>query len=119
MVKGIDNYLKGMGLKLADPAWTDHWKVIAVADAIPAKKLKEIGFTTGRLGDCSRFMDAVEAHFSGARAVRFGRITDAEIEAAKSPKGGWKRETLAEWGVPWPPPKGWRKKLVRDGLPYI
>ena len=23
----------------------------------------------------------------------------------------WTRAQLAEWGVPWPPPKGWRKRL--------
>lgn len=34
-----------------------------------------------------------------------------EIEAAKSPAGGWSRAQLAEWGVPWPPPKGWRRNL--------
>jgi hypothetical protein len=37
--------------------------------------------------------------------------TDAEIEAARTPAGGWTREQLAAWGVPWPPPKGWRKNL--------
>lgn len=40
------------------------------------------------------------------------RLTNAEIEAAMTPKGGWTRETLAAWGVPWPPPKGWRKRLT-------
>ena len=39
-------------------------------------------------------------------------LTEAEMEAAKGPKGGWSRKTLAEWGVPWPPPKGWRRKLL-------
>lgn len=40
--------------------------------------------------------------------------TDAEIEAARTPDGGWTRNQLAAWGVPWPPPKGWRARL-RDG----
>ena len=40
------------------------------------------------------------------------KLTDAEIEAAKSPRGGFTRKTLAAWGVPWPPPKGWRKALI-------
>ncbi|MFE8940925.1 hypothetical protein ACFYNX_26005 [Streptomyces sp. NPDC007872] len=31
-----------------------------------------------------------------------------EIEAARTPAGGWKRDQLAAWGVPWPPPKGWK-----------
>lgn len=38
--------------------------------------------------------------------------TEADIEAARTPRGGWTRETLAGWGVPWPPPKGWRKALL-------
>ena len=39
-------------------------------------------------------------------------VTPEEIEAAKTPAGGWTREQLAKWGVPWPPPKGWRKQLT-------
>ena len=42
-------------------------------------------------------------------------ITREEIEAAKTPQGGWTRESLAAWGVPWPPPRGWKRKLL--GLP--
>lgn len=33
------------------------------------------------------------------------------IRQAMTPAGGWTARTLAEWGVPWPPPKGWRKQL--------
>lgn len=40
----------------------------------------------------------------------------AEIIAARTPKGGWTRETLESWGVPWPPPKGWRAGL--EGSPH-
>ena len=39
-------------------------------------------------------------------------LTAEIIDAAKTPNGGWSREMLAQWGVPWPPPKGWRKKLL-------
>ncbi|MGW1496396.1 hypothetical protein [Streptomyces sp. NPDC002402] len=35
-----------------------------------------------------------------------------EIEAARSPRGGYSRAQLAAWGVPWPPPKGWRAELT-------
>lgn len=38
--------------------------------------------------------------------------TLAEIEAARTPAGGWTKATLAQWGVPWPPPKGWKEALV-------
>lgn len=36
-----------------------------------------------------------------------------EIEASKTQAGGWTRETLASWGVSWPPPPGWRSALER------
>jgi hypothetical protein len=39
-------------------------------------------------------------------------VTREEIDAKKSKNGGWTKETLASWGVPWPPPKGWRKALI-------
>jgi hypothetical protein len=40
--------------------------------------------------------------------------TAEEIEAAKTPQGGWTQEQLAQWGVPWPPPKGWKAALLKD-----
>lgn len=39
-------------------------------------------------------------------------LTEEEIEAGRSAKGGWTRQQLAAWGVPWPPPAGWRAKLT-------
>ena len=36
-----------------------------------------------------------------------------EIEASKTRKDGWSRATLQSWGVPWPPPSGWRQDLHR------
>lgn len=44
------------------------------------------------------------------------RLTAAEIDKRKTSEGGWPRDVLAEWGVPWPPPGGWRKALL-DGKP--
>ncbi|MET9402333.1 sigma factor-like helix-turn-helix DNA-binding protein [Kitasatospora sp. NPDC002965] len=38
--------------------------------------------------------------------------TPEEIEAARTPAGGWRRSQLAAWGVPWPPPKGWKQRLT-------
>jgi hypothetical protein len=35
-----------------------------------------------------------------------------EIEAARSPKGGWTKATLAAWGISWPPPAGWKERLL-------
>lgn len=37
-----------------------------------------------------------------------------EVEAARTPAGGWTKDTLAQWGIPWPPPKGWRERLRRE-----
>jgi hypothetical protein len=45
-------------------------------------------------------------------------ITNDQIDAARSPAGGFTRATLAQWGVPWPPPHGWRKTIVTYGIPY-
>lgn len=43
--------------------------------------------------------------------------TREQIDAAMTPGGGWTRAQLAEWGVPWPPPKGWRKELEAKAKP--
>lgn len=43
---------------------------------------------------------------------------EAVIEAGKSGVNGWRRDTLAEWGVPWPPPPGWKETIIRHGFPY-
>jgi hypothetical protein len=42
--------------------------------------------------------------------------TAAEIEAAKSVRGGWNKETLAKWGIEWPPKRGWRKRLIASNI---
>lgn len=34
-----------------------------------------------------------------------------EVRKARTKRGGWTRATLAKWGIPWPPPKGWRRAL--------
>ena len=39
--------------------------------------------------------------------------TAEEIAQARTKRGGWTRAQLAQWGVPWPPPKGWKKRLER------
>ena len=35
-----------------------------------------------------------------------------EILAKRTPRGSWTRAQLAEWGISWPPPKGWMQKLT-------
>jgi hypothetical protein len=38
--------------------------------------------------------------------------TAAEIEAARTPRGAWTRKQLAQWGVPWPSARGWKRRLI-------
>ncbi len=49
------------------------------------------------------------------------KLTAKEIDAARSPKGGFTKETLVGWGIPWPPPKGWRQmsKMIEAGEEII
>lgn len=39
-------------------------------------------------------------------------VTKREILAARTRAGGWTRETLAQWGVSWPPRAGWIDRLI-------
>jgi hypothetical protein len=40
-------------------------------------------------------------------------VAAEDITAAQTPAGGWTRATLAQWGVPWPPPHGWRERVTK------
>ena len=42
-------------------------------------------------------------------------MTAEEIEAGRSEKGGFTKAQLASWGIPWPPPPGWKERLMQDG----
>lgn len=84
----------------------------------------------GRAVHKSRFIAAAIALKHEAKAARrtpeeqaelaavlasLPRIPRAEIEASRTPGGGYSftRERLAAWGVPWPPPAGRRRALLR------
>lgn len=41
-------------------------------------------------------------------------VSESEIESKRSRSGGWSKKQLAEWGVGWPPKKGWKQALI-DG----
>ena len=47
--------------------------------------------------------------------MRLRLVSPAEIAArsTSTKTGSWTRAQLAQWGVPWPPPKGWRAALER------
>lgn len=38
-------------------------------------------------------------------------VSPEELTANQTPKGGFTRTVLAGWGVPWPPPKGWKRAV--------
>lgn len=40
------------------------------------------------------------------------KLTYEDTSMFETPKGGFKRASLEAVGVPWPPEKGWRSKLV-------
>lgn len=44
-------------------------------------------------------------------------ISSKSIEAKQTEKGGYRHETLESWGVPCPPPKGWKEALIEYGYP--
>lgn len=33
------------------------------------------------------------------------------IDSKATPKGGYTKKQLAEWGISWPPPRGWKRKI--------
>jgi hypothetical protein len=43
-------------------------------------------------------------------------ITEEEIMAKQTPAGGWTKKQLSLWRVPWPPPKNWKKRLLKEGI---
>lgn len=49
------------------------------------------------------------------RLARGGFIlpSPAEVDAALTPRGAWTAATLANWGIAWPPRKGWRRRLEK------
>lgn len=46
---------------------------------------------------------------ASARRAALGR---GHSRLPVSPAGGWSSKQLADWGVPWPPPKGWKEQLI-------
>jgi hypothetical protein len=48
----------------------------------------------------------------------FLKLSREEVESKKSARGGFTRKQLAAWGVPWPPPKGWRRQLEGARAPH-
>jgi hypothetical protein len=51
------------------------------------------------------------------RRKKPARLTREQVFDARTPKGGWTRGQLEEWGVPWPPQKGWIARRCGDEGP--
>jgi len=45
------------------------------------------------------------------------KITWMWVQEHSTGQGGWTRAQLACLGVPWPPPKGWRRALTGTHIP--
>jgi hypothetical protein len=45
-------------------------------------------------------------------------ITEEEIENKRTKNGGFTKRVAASWGVPWPLPSGWKKWILKYGIPY-
>jgi hypothetical protein len=58
--------------------------------------------------------DGASAHGGSIRPP-----TAEEIEAAKTPRGGWTRKRLAQWGVAWPPRAGWKRRISQSTIRWI
>lgn len=43
-------------------------------------------------------------------------INKAIIESKITENGGYTKAQLAEWGIPWEPPKGWKRKLINGPI---
>lgn len=41
-------------------------------------------------------------------------VSRKEIMSTTTPKGSWNAEILAKWGVKWPAPSGWKRKLIEN-----
>ncbi|WP_299941159.1 hypothetical protein [uncultured Nitratireductor sp.] len=123
-------YLKAMWVRLDDPGLTPYWAAVILSSGFSDDRLAKLGtinfetMTGDQLMAAFEELLAVRASGQGARAKvkrgkgSLGKITAAvapeEIIAAMTPKGAWKAATLAKWGVPWPPPKGWRQRLIEN-----
>lgn len=45
-------------------------------------------------------------------------ITEQVLKDAESINGAWSRKQLEIIGVKWPPPKGWKKKILGTEIEY-
>lgn len=128
-------YLRAQNIKPTEEHMNDYWAALIVAESFKDKALRAFGginFHTMKGPELLVRMEQFLEYRSKPAPkpskpvkkikpidVVTGSVTDAEIRAAMSRKGGWSRATLEKWGVPWPPPKGWRAKLTSNAASHI
>lgn len=54
-----------------------------------------------------------------AQEYRGRPMPEAIIAAAQTANGGYDRGVLESWGVPWPPPRKWKRQLAKHGIPFV
>lgn len=128
-------YLAKMWIKEPFSGMNDYWCAVCIAESFSDKNLVKIGTVNFEKMTGAQLLAAFEAILAG-RAAKTGKsskklkgrkgpmpldkITTAvspdEIKKAMTPKGGWKATTLEQWGILWPPPRGWREKLIANYL---
>src|ERR1700740_1210752 len=100
------------------PAQTPHIEgLVSIAPDCQTPACRRSG-CMGRRYDRKALRDRINERFSetlkylAESEAKDGRCLIAEeIEAARTPAGEGTRAQLASWGVPWPPPKGWKYRL--------
>ncbi len=128
-------YLRAQKVNPSEEHMNEYWAALIVAESFKDKALRAFGginFHTMKGSELLMRMEQFLEYRSNpapksSKPVKkakplnaiTGSVTDAEIRAAMSPKGGWSRSTLAKWGVPWPPPKGWRAKLTSKSASHV
>lgn len=124
-------YLKALRVNPDEDGMNEYWAALCIAESYSEQALKKFGginfHTMKGPALLSRMEEFLESRSKAlpqsskklkVRQPRWPTITNAEIEAAKTARGGWTAAQLAAWGVPWPPPGGWRYDIVNNGLPY-
>lgn len=102
-----------LGFRVCSP-W--HWQAMTPAGRLnwwPSARKWQLGerITEGDEQALRAFLAGLAA-FSDIQPPGGRFPSPSDVHAAQTAPGGWPREQLAAWGVPWPPPKGWRKRLA-------
>lgn len=126
-------YLMALKITGNEDGWNDYYSALSIAESFEDKVLTKFGGLNFWTMDGTTLLKRMEEFLENRlystpnRAPKKKKIasgsertpiTEAQIIAAQTPKGGWKRSPFESWGVPWPPPKGWRKQIVTHGIPW-